>query len=364
MESRVVRVAGRDYRLAVAGHRGYPAVRWAKLPEGLIEAPLRRGSLATAVSAGEPLLIYAGSPFGRHGDRAFQLANAPYLEGDDLWVPLQLFTDWLPTAARADRRPAAVEEQNVDRAGRVSPVLDRRAGPWRVVIDPGHGGHDPGTMNRRTGAREKDITLRVARYLFEELDRGRGVEAHLTRDRDMFVKVKERPRKAMALDADLFISIHVNAEPGRRTSASGFETYYLGRARTEESRAVAMRENAVVALEDGGEPSQPVEFILSGWNQDVNRDESSRFGGHVQNSLRTVMGSRDRGVKPGPFYVLLTNGSMPTVLVELGFITNAAEAKRLTSKAKQKEIARALAATIQSYFEERGRRTAVMEGRG
>jgi N-acetylmuramoyl-L-alanine amidase len=152
----------------------------------------------------------------------------------------------------------------------------------------------------------------------------------------------------------------------RRPGARGFETYYLGRARTEESRRVAMRENAVIELEGENTPSHPdqLEFILAGIDRDANLDLSFTFGGYIQNGLRRVLGGVDRGVKSAPFYVLLTTTSMPTVLVELGFITNPDDERRLTDSAVQREIARALADAIEGYLAETGRRIAVMEGRG
>ncbi len=367
-ERQVITVGRSAYELTVARHRGYPSASWSSLPPGLLAEPFLRGSVATAAVGAAPLVLTAGSPFGRLGDGFFQLANLPYLEAGDLWVPVELFTEWLPAAIAAGGltavQPGSVASAK-ERDARPTPSA-RRPGPWRVVIDAGHGGHDPGTRSPRTGVREKDITLAVSNYLRDELSGRDGIQPLLIRDSDRWVNVTERPGRAMSMSADLFISIHVNAEPGRGTSASGFETYYLGRARTEESRRVAMRENAVIEVEEGEErPNmEQLEFILAGLDRDVNLGESRTFAGYVQNGLRSVLRSKDRGVKPGPFYVLLTTGDTPTVLVELGFITNSSDERHLTSTSAQREIARALANTIDTYFEETGRRIAVMEGKG
>lgn len=363
----IVTVGSSAHALAVARHHGFPSVRWGDWPPGLLEDAFLAGSTGTARVGGQPLRLSAGSPFGSHGASVFQLVNLPYLHEGDLWVPVELITEWLPAVApqaMASRgeSPGSATGGPVDRP---PAPASRRPGAWRVVIDAGHGGHDPGTISPRTGAREKDITLRVARYLREALGERPGIEPLMIRDDDRFINVTRRPSLAMAMHADLFLSIHVNAEPRRRTTAGGFETYYLGRARTEEARRVAMRENAVIELDAAQQrPNlEQVEFILAGLDQDVNLGESRRFAGYVQNGLRRVFRGKDRGVKAGPFYVLLTTGDTPTVLVELGFITNRADEEQLTSESVQRSIANALAGTIESYFEETGRRIAVMEGR-
>jgi N-acetylmuramoyl-L-alanine amidase len=238
----------------------------------------------------------------------------------------------------------------------------RRSGPWRVAIDAGHGGHDPGTVSPRTGAREKDISLKLALLVAEELKSRGGIEPFLTREDDRFIRLEDRPKLAIAANADLFVSIHVNAQP-RGSSASGFETYYLGQARSEMSRQVAMRENAVIELEGAGNRPNldQLEFILAGLDRDVNLVESRRFAGYIQNGLRTALDSKDRGVKSNIFYVLLTTGSMPAVLVETGYITNPTDERRLTDENTQRKIARALADTIETYFKDTGRRLQAVE---
>jgi len=223
------------------------------------------------------------------------------------------------------------------------------------MIDPGHGGHDPGTVNRKTGAREKDIVLAVSRYLREELSDRPGIEVKLTRQDDTFIKLEERPRQAMNDGADLFLSIHVNAEPGTGTSARGFESYYLAKSRDEESSRVARLENSVVELEpeQGGFTGNTMtDKILSGLFRDDNRQTSGTLGGFVQNEMRRVAVGPDRGIKPGPFWVLVgATGNIPAVLVELGFITNKEDERHLTDPKYQKQLASALADSIERYFE-------------
>ena len=349
-----VMLAGREYSVAVSRERGFPAFRWSGAPVEIIhETTLARGRGMAATSWGAGVEVRAGAPFARVGEVALPMLNSPYVSGGDLWVPLELL-------ARADAaRPSGVE--STASAPPVSPSVppaapkSRRTEAWKVTIDPGHGGHDPGTVNRRTGAREKDIVLSVSKYLRDELRDRSNIEVELTREDDRFIKLEERPRQAMNNGADLFLSIHVNAEPGRGTSARGFETYYLAPARDDASSRVARVENSVVELEpdEGGFTGNTMtDKIISGLFTDDNRDTSGKLGGFVQNEMRLAAAGPDRGTKPGPFWVLVgATGNMPAVLVELGFITNKDDERRLTDSKYQKQLASALADAIERYFE-------------
>jgi len=366
-----IEVGGASYSVEVGRHKGYEAVRWSRVPAALAAGSFQTDEMATATVAGAALELRVGSPFGRHGETVLQLSNVPYLESGEVWVPFELFTGWLPGVAAAGET-ASVERASPEPAVSVAEVDLRptpglrRPGPWRVVIDAGHGGVDPGTISPRTGAKEKDITLAVSRKLAEELRRRDRIEPLLTRDSDVFVEVMKRPGMAVDMEADLFISIHVDAQPGRRTSARGFTTFHLGQARTDDALEVARRENAVIELEGGTEPPnlEQLEIILATVDRDAYRRESRLLAGHIQNGLRGALDSKDRGAKQGPYYVLMTPGLLPAVLVELGFITNGADEGQLTDSARQDRIARALADTIEAYFEDAGRRMAATEGRG
>jgi len=354
----------------VARHNGYEAIRWSQVPESVVSRSFQSDGAATGQVGGAPLELRAGSPFGRHGESVFQLTNVPYWLGGEVWVPFELFVEWLPgidqaPAIAAPEASQTIPAVSVEEDPRPTPG-SRSPGPWRVVIDAGHGGVDPGTMSPRTGAREKDITLAVSRKLADELRSRGGIEPLLTRDRDVFVEVMERPSLAVDWEADLFMSIHVDAQPRPGSSARGFTTYHLGQARTADALAVARRENAVIELEDGTEPPNvdQLEIILATVDRDAYRRESRILAGHVQNGLRGALDSDDRGARQGPYYVLMTPGLLPAVLVELGYITNTADERLLTDPARQDRIARALADTIEKYLDETGRRIATTEGRG
>ncbi len=368
-----VRLDGREYALAVGRHRGYAAVPWSAVPREIIASASVAGSRGSGATPwGAPVEVRAGSPFALAGSEVISAVNEPYLEGGELWVPVTL----LERAARLGPPDDATSGTPAVSASPGNPSAPAGSGSSgsvprpvrRVMIDPGHGGHDPGTVNRRTGAREKDIVLAVSRYLAEELERREGVKAQLTRDDDRFIPLKQRPKMARGQNADLFLSVHVNAEPGRGTTARGFETYYLAPARNDESARVARLENSVLELEGEdaiGAGDDGIDKIVAMITRDGNRDVSGRLGGFVQDALRGTTTGPDRGVKPGPFWVLVgATGHMPAVLVELGFITNSDDEKRLTSKTWQKETAKALADAVERYLDDYEGTRLRLEGAG
>jgi len=349
-----LQVPGRELTVSVARHRGYPVFAWNEAPADLVRnATFGGGVGAGSTSSGAPLELRPGSPFARIGSEAVPLGNESYVEGGALWVPTSFLAsaDLVETPAPAGSPPSPSRTAGEVR-GPGDPRVTRPV--RRVMIDPGHGGHDPGTVNRRTGAREKDIVLAVSGYLREELERRSGVEPMLTRSDDRFIPLKQRPKMARQAEADLFLSIHVNAEP-KGSSARGFETYYLAPARNDESARVARLENSVLELEGEeafGAGDDGIDKIVAMLTRDDNRDVSGRLGGFVQNAFRDTIEGPDRGVKPGPFWVLVgATGHMPAVLVELGFITNTEDERRLTSPKEQKRIASAIADAIEEYFD-------------
>jgi N-acetylmuramoyl-L-alanine amidase len=347
-----------DSDRAVAGEiddQRYPAFQWRAAPDELIRGPAQSAGLGMATGpGGDPIEVRAGAPFARLGNRVLTLTNSPYLSEGDLWVPNELL-ERLDELRRKARSGLIVEIPSREAAESSPARPEPRSGPWRIAIDPGHGGHDPGTVNRKTGAREKDIVLAVGRKLAEELRRRPGFEVELTREDDRFIPLKQRPKQARSNGSDLFISIHVNAEPNGGTRANGFETYFLSPARNDESSRVARLENSVLELE--GETRQfdgeePIDKIVSMIFRDDNRDVSQDFGEYLQEGLSRVAVGKDRGTKPGPFWVLVgATGHMPAVLVELGFITNATDVKKLTDETYQGQLAVALADSIEAYLE-------------
>lgn len=225
----------------------------------------------------------------------------------------------------------------------------RSATPLRtIVLDAGHGGHDPGAIGV-TGLAEKDVvldvTLRVARLCEERL----GVKVILSRDDDRFVTLRDRTSFANRQRADLFVSIHANAH--RETSQSGVETYFLSSEATDNAaRQVAAQENGVVQLEKPGAAARMdiVKTILWDLAQSEFQVESSQLAEIVQDSITRSLKLPSRGVKQAGFYVL-GGAAMPAILIEIGFVTNPAEERKLRDGRYRDDIAHAIFAGLAEY---------------
>ncbi|MCS6952028.1 MAG: N-acetylmuramoyl-L-alanine amidase [Bryobacterales bacterium] len=212
----------------------------------------------------------------------------------------------------------------------------------RVVLDPGHGGHDTGTVGP-TGLAEKDLVLDVARRLGALLEERLGAEVIYTRTDDSFVSLERRTEIANQSKADLFLSIHANAGSH---SASGVETYFLSLTTSREALEVAARENAT-----SEKTIHELEELVRKIALQDKVEESREFAKAIQSALhRTLSGTsgRDRGVRKAPFLVLL-GASMPSVLAEIGFLSNPREERLLKRPAQRQRIAEGLFRGIASY---------------
>ena len=223
-----------------------------------------------------------------------------------------------------------------------------RAALQTIVIDPGHGGHDPGAIGPGR-LQEKALTLAVARRLAAVLQEELGVRVVLTRTEDQFLALQERTAIANRQKADLFLSIHVNA--ARLGAATGTETYFLSSEATDNAaRAAAAFENQVIELEPGPRSGSRdlLRSILWDLAQSEFQQESSRLAEGLQDSLERALRLPSRGVKQAPFYVL-GGAAMPAVLVEIGFLSNPREEEQLQDEGYRDRIARALAAGLAAY---------------
>jgi N-acetylmuramoyl-L-alanine amidase len=222
-------------------------------------------------------------------------------------------------------------------------------GVKRIAIDPGHGGKDPGAKGYLKRVREKNVTLEIARRLARKIRERLGCEAILTRNADTTLSLEGRTALANTKGADLFISIHTNANKTR--ACRGIETYFLNLATDKDAILVAARENATSANN-----ISDLEAILSDLMKNAKIDESSRLAGYVQEALISKLKPRysrikDKGVKQAPFYVLL-GAEMPCILIEVAFITNPTECRRLNSASYQDDIADAIVKGIRQYIKE------------
>ncbi len=221
-----------------------------------------------------------------------------------------------------------------------------------VVIDAGHGGHDPGAIGP-SGLKEKDVNLRIAKALKKKLDtdgKQFGItKVYLTRSTDKFIPLEERTGIAKKLGADLFISIHCNA--ARNKQAYGIETYILSVTNDKASLAVAARENASTSISRSDMDKVLKQYLLG-----AKIEESQRFAGHVQTSIVKNVSTKyppvkNKGVKKAPFIVLI-GADIPSILVETSFITNPRDEKRLKSNDYIDKIADGIYAGVRRFSTE------------
>ena len=348
-----------------------------------------------------------GSPFFRWGGQPLQLADVPYMAGGVPYLPIQLLTDFFPRRlpqwyeydpqsnklrAADPREDPPLDPRDGNQVsplegdgggtvlvtssasssipGEPSPTtnadqsgLDTRGAPAGggvydgvrvVVIDAGHGGADPGALGPG-GVREKTVALNISTELAAILGALPGIEVHMTRDGDHFVDLWNRGQNATDLKGErpgVFISVHANSFPARR-STRGFETYFLAEARTEHERRVAAIENAPVSVQgqEVDASAQPdLDFILRELRNLDHQHWSALLAEMVQDELDVFHPGPNRGVKQGVLAVL-TNALMPSVLVEVGYLSNEDEGRLLNEGRFQDQAAEAIAAAVVRFFE-------------
>ena len=253
-------------------------------------------------------------------------------------------------APRGDGRrkgsPPPPEPPELNRAGSYSLARQLGLGARRIVIDPGHGGHDPGTIGPG-GLQEKDLVLDVSLRLEKLVRAELGAEVVMTRSTDAYVPLEERTAIANSKGADLFLSVHGNASRDHR--ARGIETYFLSFAQDSHAAAVAARENAISAA-----TLKDLQQLVKAITLNSKIDESRDFAASVQEAMvqnvRQQHAVEDRGVHTAPFYVLI-GANMPSVLAEIAFVTNPDDEKRLKTRDYRDLIARALLRGVKGYLE-------------
>lgn len=224
---------------------------------------------------------------------------------------------------------------------------------FRIVIDPGHGGRDPGCKSKYLD--EKELVLSVGTQLGEILQANNpGLEVYYTRITDVFVPLRKRIQFANELNADLFVSIHANQYSDK--NVHGAEMYVLGLHAAKQNLEVAKRENASILLEsdytsdyEGYVPNSAEEEIIMSMFQNLYLDNSIHLGKMACDQIGIYTPIAPRGVKQAGF-VVLKNASMPSILAEIGFLSNDGDAKYLSSREGQKQMALALARSIENYF--------------
>jgi N-acetylmuramoyl-L-alanine amidase len=234
--------------------------------------------------------------------------------------PPRLVVDVVPLSAQPSA-PLDMAEPYITPPSPPQPVPPRAKAFTTVVIDPGHGGRDPGAHGHR-GTEEKDITLKVGLKLRELLKKDSGVRVMMTRERDVFVELEDRARFANTNEADLFVSIHVNSHPQR--SVRGIEIYHFGEAKDQRALELAARENGTPLSSTG----VGWEYLVADLLTTKKIEASLELAWTTKEAMIAHMNGQyalvDHGVKTAPFYVLRFT-SMPSILAEIAYISNAAE---------------------------------------
>ena len=406
----VVKDASRKVSVPIVASSSGPLVRPDQLrPVVPITVSHLTGDRWMLIVGGSSIEVEEGVRFARVGETAFQLARAPEVRKNFLYVPLQLVVELVPRIAgnlawdvdkfelRAFSSTTRYEDRAVAQSGRAMPTNRRNdadmdlpaapaargfavaasaapSGPLRsrrlVVVDAGHGGPDAGMRGPIAGGprvAEKNITLAVAKRVGAALGQ-RGIDVKYTRTTDTLIALSDRGRIANDAHADLFVSIHVNAanpgwkEPG---AARGFETYFLAEAKTEDARRVERMENEVVKFEThaAARAGDPLSFILNDMAQNEHLRESNELAELIQRRIGRVHPGPSRGVKQAGFRVLVT-AFMPAVLVEIGFGTNASEASYMMDPNRMEELSAAVADGVLEYLKRYERRVATGTGVG
>jgi N-acetylmuramoyl-L-alanine amidase len=249
------------------------------------------------------------------------------------------------TAKEAPAKKAPAKRGAASQDKQPAPAAAATGGIRKIVLDPGHGGKDPGALGFG-GSREKDIVLSIAKKLAAKLRKEMGIQVVLTRKDDRFVALENRTAIANAEDADLFISLHMNASVNGE--AKGIETYYLDNTSDEAALRLAARENGT-----SRKNISDLQFILSDMTQNMKLEDSITLAHRLQKSVvggmaQSVREVKDLGVKKALFYVLV-GARMPSVLVEMFFVTNRSEGWAMSRASTQDAMVEALMRGIQNY---------------
>ncbi len=287
-------------------------------------------------------------------DSLYQLSSKVIKDNNEYYLPIDSFFNIINRLSKdfsavlsAQRISFSTKKIAVTPNKKVDLTNEKQKWEFKtIVIDAGHGGKDPGAVGYR-GTKEKDIALDVAKRLEKKLSKNLNVNIVMTRDEDIFLRLSERTKIANENNGSLFISIHTNAAEDRR--ASGFETFLIGPNKNEAAVRVAARENAVLELEGiSGQKLTNEDLIKATIAQSAFASKSEQFASMVQGEIKKRVQSKDRGVKQAGFYVLM-GASMPNVLVELGFISNPSEEKKLRSPQYRDQLATAIYRAVEQY---------------
>lgn len=352
------------------------------------------GAWAEVEVARQSFRLLIGAPYYTVGPAVKPLVGTAVVRRDTLFLPIHFVTHVLPAELKTRYRYSAgaarledlaatptVAQRNAPARGSAAPVATPPSTPSNaanrdarylpngllrgqvVAIDPGHGGVDPGNPGTffPRGLKEKDVVLQIGLLLREELKK-RGVGVIMTRTTDTLIDLRHRGSYCSDR-CSLFVSLHVNSLPRRPgyQNARGFETFFLADAKTEDAARVARMENEAVRFEtsNDGPAVGGLDFILKDLQLNEHLRESGRLAELMQSHLAEVHSGPNRGVKQAGLMVLNT-ARRPAVLVELGFSTNREDARLMTTRTGQRNLAQSVADAVVSYLLEYQRRVGSM----
>lgn len=301
----------------------------AKAVDGTVPAPF------TVIQSTTPSVVVSLPTAAVRTYKHFTLSNPPRLVVD-ITPSLEALSAPVPEAPAPPLAAAPL----------LQPVAPPAKGYKTIVIDPGHGGKDPGALGLRHTA-EKDITLKVALRLRELLNKQPGVRVLMTREQDVFVELEERARFANKHEADLFVSIHVNSHPSR--AVKGIEIYHFGQAKDQRALEVAARENGTPLSSTGVGWEYLVADLLATKKVEASLELAWTAKEAMVAHLNGHYALNDHGVKTAPFYVLRFT-SMPSILAEIAYISNPSEEALLRTPAFVRDVAESLFQGVRSFL--------------
>ncbi len=326
----VERRAGNPSRLVIAiPNAAMSRSALAKTLDGTVPSPFQVTHTASMVAVSLPTSAFRSY-------KQFTLSNPPRLVVD-ITPPVD------PASAPP---PPALEASPVPSAPLIQPAAPPPKGYTTIVIDPGHGGKDPGARGLRH-TEEKDITLKVGLKLRDLLAKQPGVRVLMTRDQDVFVELEDRAKFANSHEADLFVSIHVNSHPSRLVK--GIEIYHFGEAKDQRALEVAARENGTPLNSTGVGWEYLVADLLTTKKIEASLELAWTTKEAMVSHLNGHYSLSDHGVKTAPFYVLRFT-SMPSILAEIAYISNPAEEELLRKPAFVRDVAESLFQGVKAYL--------------
>ena len=275
--------------------------------------------------------------------------------------PFRIVIDIYPKERENElkRRIISYKPPKPSGSGKYSLVRQLGLGVRTIVLDPGHGGEDPGAVSKNKLLVEKEIVLDIARRVKRILEKNTDLEVILTRKRDTFLPLEDRAVIANQKMADLFISIHANSSPN--PNARGVETYYLNFTQDPHAVEVAARENAT-STKNIGEMEKIIKKIIQNSKIEESRELASNIQKSIVKNLSSVYSNiKDLGVKGGPFWVLI-GADMPAILIETSFLSNPYENERLKSEKYRELIAKGICDGIINYINSLGKNVKLKGG--